>query len=111
MYKEKSNSVRNKLIKSSLLSLFVSVILGLVIWSYPDYNLSLGIRKAAGLFIVFIILSSLFGDDDFNITKNWSDKMNNIKNIIGSVIGLVIVIAFSICIIIIASFLFDTKVW
>jgi len=106
-----SYSVWNKLLQNTLFSLFGAVILGLLLWTHPDCNLLWAVRIGGVLAIFFMVLSSLFGDDEFNITKHWGLKTNKIKNIIVGIIAMVLMIGFIVVMIIIASFLFDPAVW
>ena len=100
-----------KITSNLLFSLFVSAILGLLIWSRPNCSLSCALLISGCSTILFLIISSLFGDNEFNITLGWNKKVNRIKDSIGGTIAIIVMFTFLAVMLIIASLLFDPAVW
>lgn len=99
--------MKKKLLNNLLISLAFSVVIGLAFWADPMINLKLALKIAGVFFLIEMTLASLFGDEEFNITGNWSASANRIKNVIGASVAIPLMIGGFYVMALIASFLFE----
>ena len=87
-----TKEIVNKLAFNSLNSIMGAVILVLAISLSHDVNWFYRIRIGVGISIFLFILSTFFGDPQFNITGNWGKTSTSIKKWIGIFSGFTIAI-------------------
>lgn len=82
--------MKEKLLNNILVSLPGSCVIPLIAWE-PLQCYSW--RLAVGLFVFIFCLGAFYGDDEFNVTTNWSALALKIKNAIGGIFAVMFFIS------------------
>lgn len=80
---------QEKLVCSLAFSAIASAILNIMALPLPGIT---GWKTFVGIMIFFFIISTLYGDQETNITQNWPTWIKKAKDIIGGTIGIILII-------------------
>ena len=82
--------MRTKIVNNVLISFAGAFIVPLLLWEPLERYCW---QLALGMFLFLFCLGAFYGDDEFNITTNWSTSALKIKNVIGGIFAVIFFIS------------------